>query len=184
MKNDSHINVKTIAIAAITGLVTILLWMIEAFKRLKGMRAIGIAAIAIIVVIVLYAFSLQINELAIKPSNIAQAGAARFYESFVYNSSNLIPNDCLVFSYDPTLFNINGKASAQYYYIYNQSFMATAKSEYSCFVIDYGYWCGTPGNICGQAFTEYKTVPIATATYVPYNFTYGLYRIVGYNNTV
>ena len=30
---------------------------------------------------------------------------------------------CLVFSYDPTLFNIVGKNSVQYYYIYNQSFM-------------------------------------------------------------
>ncbi|MEM0154766.1 MAG: hypothetical protein QW814_02950 [Methanothrix sp.] len=133
--------------------------------------------------ILAYSFLLQVHELAIKPSDIAQAGGARFYENFVYNSSNKIPNDCLVFSYDPTLFNIVGKASVQYYYVYNQSFMSTIGAEYKCLVLDYGYWCGTPDNICGQAFSEYKTSPIATATYPNDNFTYGFYRITGYNSS-
>lgn len=139
--------------------------------------------IAAMLAILAYSFSLQVHELAIKPSEIAQAGGARFYENFVYNSSSKIPKDCLVFSYDPTLYNIVGKDSVQYYYIYNQSFMGTAFAEYKCLAIDYGYWCGTPGNICQQAFSEYKTTPIATATYAPDNFTYGIYRIIGYNSS-
>ncbi len=124
---------------------------------------------------------MQIPELAVNPAQIAQAGSARFYENFIYNSSYLIPSNCLVFSYDPTLFNVVGKASAQYYYLYNQSFMSKAFSNGECLVIDYGYWCGTPGNICGQAFQEYKTEPIITATYKLTGFTYGLYKIEGYN---
>ena len=147
-------------------------------------RKIAYAAIiAAMLVILAYSFLLQMHELAIKPSNIAQAGGARFYENFVYNSSSKIHAGCLVFSYDPTLFNIVGKASVQYFYLYNQSFMGTAIAEYKCLVIDYGYWCGTPDNICQQAFSEYKTSPIATATYLPDNFTYGFYRITGYNSS-
>ncbi|MCL5679952.1 MAG: hypothetical protein M1465_01240 [Candidatus Marsarchaeota archaeon] len=144
-------------------------------------KLIPLAVALVLTIIVLYSFSLQVNELGIKPSAIAQAGAARFYENFVYNVSGKIPDSCLVFSYDPTLFNILGKPSAQYYFLYNQSFMSTVANKYSCEIIDYGYWCGTPDNICSRAFNEYKTTPIATATYEPANFTYGLYRITGYN---
>ncbi len=150
----------------------------------KTAQKIAYAAVIIaMLAILVYSFLLQVHELAIKPSEIAQAGGARFYENFVYNSSSKIPNDCLVFSYDPTLFNTVGKASVQYFYIYNQSFMSTAMAEYKCLVIDYGYWCGTPDNICQQAFSEYKTSPIATATYLPDNFEYGFYRITGYNSS-
>lgn len=144
-------------------------------------KLIPLAVALVLTVIILYSFSLQVNELGIKPSAIAQAGAARLYENFIYNVSGRIPDSCLVFSYDPTLFNAIGKPSAQYYFLYNQSFMSLAANRYSCEIIDYGYWCGTPGNICGQAFKEYKTAPIATATYEPDNFTYGLYRITGHN---
>ena len=147
-------------------------------------RKIAYAAVIVAMLAILfYSFLLQVHELAIKPSDIAQAGGARFYENFVYNSSDKIPNSCLVFSYDPTLFNIVGRSSVQYYYLYNQSFIGKVSAEYKCLVIDYGYWCGTPGNICKQAFSEYKTSPIATATYSQTNFKYGFYRIIGYNSS-
>ncbi len=139
--------------------------------------------LVLIVAVVLYSFSLQINQIAIKPSKILQAGGARFYENFVYNSSKYIPSDCAVFSYDPGLFNINNKTSLQYSYLYVPSFYKAVALNYSCEVIDYGYWCGTPGNICGHAFTEFKTVPIRTATYNLTNFTYGLYMITGINSS-
>jgi len=157
--------------------------VVRLFNKNSYKKLLVYAIVAAALIVVVYSFGLQVKELSINPADIAQAGAARFYEGFVYNSSKLIPNGCLVFSYDPTLFNINGRASAQYYYIYNQTFMNNAFRNYSCLVIDYGYWCGTPGNICRQAFSEYKTQPIATATYAPDNFTYGLYRITGYNAT-
>jgi len=157
--------------------------VINLYDRRIYSKLIPLTVALVLIAIVLYFFSLQINELAIKPSNIAQAGGARFYENFIYNVSGKIPNNCIVFSYDPTLFNIIGKASAQYYFLYNQSFMSTVANKYNCEIIDYGYWCGTPGNICGQAFQEYKTTPVFTATYKPTNFTYGLYRIIGYNNS-
>jgi len=157
--------------------------VVDLKDKITARKAAYAVVIIAMLAVLFYSFLLQVHELAIKPSKIAQAGGARFYENFVYNSSSKIPNSCLVFSYDPTLFNIVGKNSVQYYYIYNQSFMGRASAEYKCLVIDYGYWCGTPDNICQQAFSEYKTSPIATATYLPDNFEYGFYRITGYNSS-
>ncbi|MDE1865496.1 MAG: glycosyltransferase family 39 protein [Candidatus Micrarchaeota archaeon] len=113
----------------------------------------------------------------IKPSAIQQAGDARFYENFVYNSSHLIPSGCLVYTYDPTLFNINNRTATQMSNIYNSSFFNASKANYPCLVLDKGYWCNTPGNLCTQAEHTYNLTSIANATYTN-GFTYGFYRIV------
>ena len=86
--------------------------------------------------------------LSINPSQIQQAGDARFYENFVYNQSGSIPTNCIVYTYDPTLFNINNRTATQLSNIYNASFYANASSRYSCSVVDIGYWCYTPNNLC------------------------------------
>jgi hypothetical protein len=144
----------------------------------KG-RAAAYAGIAVSVILglsILYALHLNSSTVFLKPSAIQQAGDARFYENLVYNSSSLIPADCLVYTYDPTLFNINGRNATQLSNIYNSSFVAAAGARFPCSVMDIGYWCNTPGNLCTQAEASHNTTPIATATYNN-GFTYGFYRI-------
>ena len=149
-----------------------------ASKLAKGKLATyaGIAALAILGISLFYVLYLNSSTVFVNPSAIQQAGDARFYENFVYNSSHLIPASCLVYSYDPTLFNINNRSAAQLSNIYDTNFYSSAQANYPCAVIDIGYWCATPGNICTQAESEFHTTPIATATYRS-GFTYGFYRI-------
>ncbi len=138
----------------------------------------GILVSLILGVSVLYILYLNSSTIFVNPAAIQQAGDARFYENFVYNSSTLIPASCLVYTYDPTLFNINNRNATQLSNIYNSSFTSAANAQFPCAVIDVGYWCNTPGNICTQAESTYNTTPIATATYKN-GFTYGFYRING-----
>jgi hypothetical protein len=150
-----------------------------AFSKLKMARLstyAGIAVSAILGVSMFYVLYLNAHTVFLNPSAIQQAGDARFYENFVYNSSQLIPADCLVYSYDPTLFNINGRNATQLSNIYNSSFYNTELTQYPCAVIDVGYWCNTPGNICTQAQSSHNLTAIATATYTN-GFTYGFYKI-------
>jgi hypothetical protein len=145
----------------------------------EGKKMHTYAAFAIMAVLgisLFYVLYLNASAVFINPAAIQQAGDARFYENFVYNSSHLIPADCLVYTYDPTLFNINGRNATQMSNIYNESFYSSEQAQYPCTVMDIGYWCNTPGNLCTQAQATHNLTAIATATYTN-GFTYGFYRV-------
>lgn len=137
---------------------------------------VGLAVMAILGISIFYVLYLNASSVFLNPAAIQQAGDARFYENFVYNSSHLIPADCLVYTYDPTLFNINGRNATQMSNIYNSTFFSSGLSQYPCAVMDVGYWCNTPGNLCTQARATHNLTAIATATYNN-GFTYGFYKI-------
>jgi hypothetical protein len=138
-------------------------------------------AAAVIVAVILFGFYNQLRYLAVSPGSLPQAGDARFYENFIYNNSYLIPSSCLVFSYDPTLFNINNRTATQFSYLYDKQEYAAYLKNYSCLVVDYGYWCYTPNNICTYAKSDFILSTIAKATYNQTNTTYSLYKVVGLN---
>lgn len=136
----------------------------------------GVAVSFVLGVSLFYVLYLNSSTVFLNPASIQQAGDARFYENLVYNSSQLIPTDCLVYTYDPTLFNINNRSATQMSNLYNSTFVANAKQQFPCAVLDVGYWCNTPGNICTQAQHSDNLTPIATGTYTN-GFTYGFYKI-------
>ena len=119
--------------------------------------------------------------LSISPSQIPQAGNARFYEAFVYNNVSKVPASCLIFSYDPTLMIINNRTSDQLGNLYPQDY-STYKSQYNCLVVDWGYWCFTPNNYCSVIKSEFNLRSIVNSTYTPENQTYGFYYITGLKN--
>jgi hypothetical protein len=145
-------------------------------KHSKFPMYAGMIISAILAITLFYVLYLNASTVFVNPASIQQAGDARFYENLVYNSSYLIPANCIVYTYDPTLFNINNRTAAQMSNIYNTSFYNSMKAKYPCAVLDEGYWCNTPGNICTQAEAAHNLTPIATATYTN-GFTYGFYRI-------
>ena len=138
-----------------------------------SVRRIFVAAA--LLVLIGYSIYALIPQLSVNPSSIPQAGDARFYENFVYNSSHLIPNSCAVFTYDPTLFNINNKSALQMSYAYDPQQVALVQQNYSCMVADWGYWCYTPNNLCTNLNQSYSLIPIATANYAPMDKLFGLY---------
>jgi hypothetical protein len=136
----------------------------------------------IAVAVLLVPMYLLAPRLSVSTSKILQAPDARFYEGFIYNESRLIPPGCLVYSYDPTLFNINGRNATQMSDLYNTSRYDQFRSEYPCLVLDYGYWCYTPNNVCSyveQNFDVNTAAPIAVGNFTQFGRTYGLYYITG-----
>ncbi len=115
--------------------------------------------------------------LSVDPSSIQQAGDARFYEGFVYNNSQVIPRGCIVYSYDPTLYQLNNITSTQIDNLYNVTQVNAYMKQYKCLVLDYGYWCHTPQNQCSYAPQSYNLVPIKIATYKQMDYSYGFYYV-------
>jgi hypothetical protein len=110
-----------------------------------------------------YTIYAEASLLSIKPSQIPQAEQARFYENFVYNESHLIPTNCIVYTYDPTLFSMNNRSATQLSNIYSSQFYSNASTEYSCSVVDIGFWCYTPGNVCTGLNSSFAFKTIASA---------------------
>ncbi len=151
-------------------------------KRKRMFKIIRVCAYAIVVGIILYPIFTLEPLLAINPSQIQQAGDARFYENFVYSNISAVPSSCLIFSYDPTLMNINNRTSTQMFNLYPQSY-ETYKQQYPCLVLDYGYWCYTPNNTCTYVENTFTLQNIVNATYTQEDKLFGFYYITGLKNT-
>jgi 4-amino-4-deoxy-L-arabinose transferase-like glycosyltransferase len=145
----------------------------------KGKKTIAATATILIAVLVIVAYSayIQAPQISVNPSNIIQAPDARFYEGFVYNDTHLIPANCLVFTYDPTLFNINNRSATQMSDLYDNQTLANRTKMFSCMVLDYGYWCYTQGNICTQASNTFTLKPIVSSGVGPLGHNYTFYYI-------
>jgi 4-amino-4-deoxy-L-arabinose transferase-like glycosyltransferase len=140
-------------------------------------RVAKVAILIAIIAVISYSFYKQVVQISIAPSQILQAPDARFYESFVYNDSHLIPANCLVFTYDPTLFNINNRSATQMSDLYDTDAFANRTKLFSCSVLDYGYWCFTPNNICSQAKSDFNLTVLASSGVGPLDKNFTLYYI-------
>ncbi len=150
--------------------------------RMKGYAA----AIVVISLLIAYSFYTVAADLSISPAAIGQAQHARFYQNFVYDNANSLPRSCLVFSFDPELFNLNGLSAMQFGNItsaYTQAGLESYLNKYPCLVVDYGYWCYTSGyeGLCNEVKSTFALSQIAVATdnYSGTQDTYGLYKITG-----
>ncbi len=150
----------------------------HAHRHARQYGHVAAAAALVILLCISYSEYTALPAISIAPWNITQAYGARFYENMVFNSSYVIPSNCLVFTYDPTLYNINGRPAAQIGDLFPTSTYAGNKASYSCMVLDYGYWCHTPNNLCTAVFKDYNLTQIKLET-DSQNQTYGFYYING-----
>ncbi len=178
---DWRFMLSLVAEASIFGgfaIATVIGFVESSAKRFtKNTKLVGRIATVAFVIALFVPIYMLLPLLSVSPAQIDQAGDARFYEGFVYNNTNQIPSNCLVYSYDPTLFIINNRTSAQIGQLFNYSQVSQFRQQYNCLILDYGYWCHTPNNQCTLAKEHYTLVPIATATYKQFNYDYGFYKI-------
>ncbi len=163
------------------GAAWLLLELPRSIGRKFGRPALYCMAILIIAAIA-YSFYAELPAVGIMPMQISQAQPARFYENLVFNSSHMIPANSLVLSYDPTLFIINNKTSAQMGTIFDKTQFQQYSSQYEHLVLDWGYWCYTPNNYCTQVQKQFNLVPIYTQVddlAQPAPQTFGFYLING-----
>ncbi len=159
--------------------------IILASRRWAGTRGFALS-LAVVALLIAYSFYTMAPSLGINPSSIPQAQQARFYQNFVYGNAKSIPASCLVFSFDPELFNLNNRSAIQFGNItsaYTQSGLAAYHDKYPCLVVDYGYWCYTSGfeGLCHTVSSTFNLTQIATArdNYSGFAYAYGFYRIDG-----
>ena len=75
--------------------------------------------------------------------------------AFITHNYTLVPADCLVFSPSPYLWYLLNRSSADVFE-YNASSLNL--KNYSCFVLDYSWFCGNPFNntACNAIVSKYK----------------------------
>jgi hypothetical protein len=149
----------------------------ETIKNKTYVKAVNAVALVVMLAVIFIPIYQLLPYLSVNPSTIQQAGDARFYENLVYNISNEIPTNCIVYSYDPTLFQLNNKTSTQIDNLYNNTQVSQYMQQYKCLVLDYGYWCHTPQNDCSYAGQSYNLVPIKIANYTPTDYNFGFYYV-------
>jgi len=84
---------------------------------------------------------------------------------FFYNNYQKVPSNCLVFSFTPDIWFEVDRASMQIGYLgAENSTIAKIERNFSCYVLDYGYWCMVPpynNTLCLYDKDSYKMNTIA-----------------------
>ncbi|MCL4381090.1 MAG: hypothetical protein M1331_02760 [Candidatus Marsarchaeota archaeon] len=125
-----------------------------------GKSVAGVLLVLLILALIFYPIYILIPKLS-SNTNLFPGETARFYQNFVYNSSNAIPANCIVFTFDPALFSLNNRTSMQFVNLYNSSLVFNLSKQYSCLVADYGYWCYTQYSYyCANLSQHYEMDPI------------------------
>ncbi len=134
------------------------------FKKKKNMgarkTAQEIAFVALILVFAVLPFYNAISIITVSPSRMPQQAMALGYMNFVNQNVNLVPNNCLVYTFDPDVWVIRNRSAIEIGYLQANTTNSSAfASRFSCFVFDQGYWCTTPefrNSTCGSDIQKYN----------------------------
>ncbi len=138
----------------------------------------------LILVFIVYPFYLNAPNITMPASQMPQEAYPSSATSFFYNNYNSVPTNCLVFSFTPDLWYQYGRSAAQIGYLTgeNQS-LKESFGNYSCFVMDYGYWCTVPpyqGTTCKNDLAMYNISVIASSSNT-IGSGFAFYRLVNYS---
>ncbi len=125
-----------------------------------------LAYTVLVAVLVLYPFSVYAPSFVISPNSMPQEAYPNNATSFFYSNYNAVPSNCLVFSFTPDLWYEYNRSAAQINYLTgaNQS-LSESFSSYSCFVLDYGYWCTVApyqNTLCSTLTSKYNLSTLAS----------------------
>lgn len=120
------------------------------FKKKKNMDVRKLAQdaifIAMLIVFAVLPFYNAISIITVSPSKMPQQAMALGYMNFVDQNVNLVPSNCLVYTFDPDVWVIRNRSAIEIGYLQaNTIDSSTFASKFSCYVFDQGYWCTTPG---------------------------------------
>lgn len=152
----------------------------DSLQRLYGVAGYAVA----IAVFILLPFIALIPNITLKLQNMPQQGVIGGAVTYFYNNYQSVPQNCMVFTFTPDLWTEFGRGAAQIGYLQGRNLNFTnATKSYSCFVLDYGYWCQVPpfrNTTCKQAISTYRLKPLAQQNGTsPYSGV-GFYQIMNY----
>ncbi len=178
-----------LSIAAGLGIVWVVGLAGSACKNLAGRDpnrffAYG-AVVALFILAVAYPFAAFVPYLTLAQQNLPQEGIALNAVNFIYQNYTDVPPNCLVFSFTPDIWYALNRSSAQIGYLGSTDANFTKfAGRYSCYVLDYGYWCSVPpyqNTTCSTAISDYKLEPLVK-TNRSIGSGFNFYRILNYTN--
>ena len=154
----------------------------------------NIFIVIILVVVASELVYLIYNFVLVKPSNMYPFAAYRADKQFILAHYNEIPNNCYVLTFKPPLWYLLNKsniyitwANQSYYYstLMNDSKGCWYFDESTdCFMNYTQYIYGNNEMQCSYFMHHLKLQPIAIEPYnkLGWNVTFGLYKVIGFNN--
>lgn len=157
---------------------------VYAYSKMGDSMIIKQAITAVLfIMFVCYPFSATYPKLTLLPSQMPQEAFPHSATNFIYQNYAKVPQNCLVFSFTPEIWQELNRSSAEIGYLESQnSSINRSMSNYSCFVFDYGYWCTIQpyhSTICAQIMNTYMLSSIATEESSS-GVNFSLYKIVNY----
>ncbi|MEM3839083.1 MAG: glycosyltransferase family 39 protein, partial [Candidatus Micrarchaeaceae archaeon] len=141
-------------------------------------------ASVLVFLLAVYPFISLAHRITIEPQDMPQQETILNAVNFIYGNYTDVPQSCLVFSFTPDLWYTLNRSSVQIGYLgsTNATFVRF-ESQFSCFVIDYGYWCQVPpykNTTCSSSLNKYKLSVIASMD-DSHGDRFALYRILNYS---
>jgi len=138
---------------------------------------------AIMIGVVFYPFVTLVPNITLKPQAMPQQTVIYDALSFFYSNYNSVPTNCMVFTFTPDLWEEFNRSAAQIDYVSstNSQFLNDTKN-YTCRVVDYGYWCNVPpnkGTICKNLLENYNLLPLAMQNNSARGENFAFYQILG-----
>ena len=130
----------------------------------------ALVVIALASALLAYPFIQLAPVITLTPTQMPQQSDIIKAINFFYDNYNAVPQNCLVYSFTPDIWAEVNRTSAQIDYINGGVGNATIRqaiSEYSCQVLDYGYWCLVPpyrGTLCKRLLSSLELKSLAQAT--------------------
>lgn len=171
-------------IAAGVGIRIIEKLAIYAYSKVgKSKKIRYVITIIILIGFIGYPFSTVYPSLTLRPSQMAQEAFPFSATSFIYQNYAKVPQNCLVFSFTPEMWQELNRSSAEIGYLEGANNTIRKSIEnYGCFVFDYGYWCTIQpyhSTLCSQIINSYNLSVIATER-SDNGVNFSLYKIVNY----
>lgn len=122
--------------------------------------------LVVVAVLLVFPFYLLVPVVSVPPNTMPQQGVVLPAVTTFYNNHNVVPNNCLVFSFTPEIWQEANLTGVQVGYLNGaNSTLESTINSYSCLVFDYGYWCEVaPYNsqICSSVQSRYKLQNLLT----------------------
>ncbi len=110
--------------------------------------ALTFSTIAFLIVLGIFAvhpFVASTGAITLMPQNMPQEPGPLTATNFIYANYQQVPAKCLVFTFTPDIWYELNRSAAQVGFFDSSDLNFTAfASHYSCYVVDYGYWCVVP----------------------------------------
>ncbi len=160
--------------------------LVPALHKLRNAWMRGIVAdVSFILIISAFAilpFYNALGTITLPTSQMPQEQLPLAAVNFIYGNYTAVPTNCLVFSFTPDIWYEHNRSAAQIGYLGStDSNFTKFESQFSCFVIDRGYWCAvSPYNTgeCPQDMSNYNVTALASTQ--ASGSTLGFYRINNY----